>query len=325
MMRAFVLFRVGYMLISLVIALYAVWSSTFSIGKLALAFSPPVFLTGFRMFLAGAILFAYLMIAKRSSFQLRMKQWGFLFILGFFSVYLTNILEFWGLQHLTAAKASFIYSLSPFFSALFSYIHFKEKMNSRKWLGLGIGFLGFIPVLLMQTGSEDLLSVWKFLSLPSLALMGAALASVYGWVLLRLAVKQSEISPFMANGTSMLLGGAMALVHSFFVDSWSPIPIERGHVFDVTKIILILTFLSNIVCYNLYGMMLKRYTATFLSFMGLLSPIFASFAGWIFLREPISWTIFFSTAIVSTGLWIVYRAELKQGYIVKQQPKQETT
>lgn len=290
---------------------------------MALAFSPPVFLTGFRMFLAGMLLLGYLVIAKRSSFQLKMKQWGFLFILGFFSVYLTNILEFWGLQYLSAAKASFIYSLSPFFSALFSYIHFGEKMNRRKWLGLGIGFVGFVPVLLLQTGSEDLLSVWKFLSLPSLALMGAALAGVYGWVLLRLAVKQSDISPFMANGTSMFLGGAMALVHSFFVDSWNPIPIAQGHVYDVTKIVLILTFLSNIVCYNLYGMMLKRYTATFLSFMGLLSPIFASLTGWVLLGEPISWTIFCSTAVVSMGLWIVYKAELKQGYIVRKQPEQE--
>jgi drug/metabolite transporter (DMT)-like permease len=313
------------MFIGLVIALYAMWSSTFSIGKLALAFSPPVFLTGFRMFLAGMLLLGYLLIAKRSSFQLKMKQWGFLCILGFFSVYLTNVLEFWGLQYLSAAKASFIYSLSPFFSALFSYIHFGEKMNNRKWIGLGIGFLGFLPVLLMQTGSEEFLSVGKFLSWPSLALMGAALSGVYGWVLLRLAVKQSDISPFMANGTSMFLGGAMALFHSFFVDSWNPIPIEQGHVYDVTKIVLILTFISNIICYNLYGMMLKRYTATFLSFMGLLSPIFASFIGWFILGEPISWVIFLSTAIVSTGLWVVYKAELKQGYIVKKQPEQEVS
>ena len=63
--------------------------------------------------------------------------------------------------------------------------------------------------------------------------------------------------------------------------------------------------------------MLRRYTATFLSFMGLLSPIFASLTGWLFLGEPISWVIFLSTGIVSIGLWIVYYAELKQGYIQK--------
>ncbi len=305
------------MFISLVVALYAMWSSTFSIGKLALAFSPPVFLTGFRMVLAGTILLGYLTITKRSSFKLEKKQWISLLFLGFFSVYLTNILEFWGLQYLSAAKTSFIYSLSPFFTALFSYIHFKEKMNGKKWIGLAIGFLGFIPVLLIQTGSEDLFSVYGFLSWPTIALMGAALCGVYGWIILRLILKSSEISPFMANGTSMMFGGIIALVHSFFIDSWSPIPIANGHVFDVVKIILILTVISNIICYNLFGLMLRRYTATFLSFMGLLSPIFASLTGWLFLGEPISWVIFLSTGIVSIGLWIVYYAELKQGYIQK--------
>jgi drug/metabolite transporter (DMT)-like permease len=305
------------MSIALVVALYAMWSSTFSIGKLALAFSPPVFLTGFRMLIAGGVLWAFLALRKRSSFSLNKKQWLSLLLLGFFSIYLTNVLEFWGLQYLSAAKASFIYGLSPFFTALFSYIHFQEKMNGKKWLGLGIGFLGFIPVLLTQTGSEELFHAFSFFSWPTLALVGAALSGVYGWILLRVAVKNSEISPLMANGTSMLFGGLIALIHSFFVDSWSPVPIASGHGYEVLRSILILTFLSNIICYNLFGMMLKRYTATFLSFMGLLSPVFASLHGWIFLHESPSWTIFLSTGIVSIGLWIVYSAELKQGYIQK--------
>ena len=313
------------MSIALVIAMYAMWSSTFSIGKLALAFSPPVFLTGFRMIIAGVLLMGFLALTKRSSFKLDKKQWLSLLLLGFFSIYLTNILEFWGLQHLSAAKTSFIYSLSPFFTALFSYLHFGEKMNGKKWIGLSIGFLGFIPVLLTQTGSEDLFHAFSFFSWPTLAIMGAALSGVYGWILLRLVVKNSEISPLMANGTSMLFGGFIALMHSLIVDSWNPVPIAEGHVYSVLKSVLIITFISNIVCYNLFGMMLKRYTATFLSFMGLLSPIFASLHGWIFLQESPSWTIFLSTGIVSIGLWIVYYAELKQGYIQKTQKIQKPT
>ena len=65
----------------------------------------------------------------------------------------------------------------------------------------------------------------------------------------------------------------------------------------------------------LTGFMLKKYTATFLSFMGLLSPVFASISSWILIGERPSWIIFGSTALLSTGLFIVYRAELRQGYI----------
>ena len=298
--------------------MYAIWSSMFSMAKLALQYSPPLFLTGARMVLAATLLLTYLLIAKKSAFKLQPKHWISILLLGFFSIYLTNILEFWALQYLTSAKACFIYSLSPFFAALFSYLHFGEKMNGRKWIGLSLGLVGIIPVLLLQTGEEGLWSVFSFLSWPSLAMIGAALASVYGWVLLRLVVKDSEVSPLMANGSSMLFGGLIAFGHSFFVESWNPTPVHSAVPFLGWT--LVMALVSNVLCYNLYGMLLKRFTATFLSFMGLLSPVFASLHGWIFLGETPSALIFLSTAIVSSGLWIVYAAELKQGYMT-QKPK----
>ncbi len=305
------------MAISLVVIMYAVWSTVFSFGKTVLAYSPPIFLTASRMLLGGLLLLGYLALFKRSSFQLQKKQWISICFLSIFSIYLTNVLEFWGLQYLSSAKTCFIYSLSPFFAALFSYFHFKEKMNLRKWIGMAIGFLGFIPVIMTQTGSEDVFHIGSFFTLPTLAIVGAALFSIYGWVLLRLTVKDQEISPIMANGSSMLLGGLLALVHSFFVESWHPIPIDSHNIGPFSQGVLWMTLLYNVLCYNLYGLMLKRFTATFLSFVGLLSPIFASFSGWIFLGEPISWVILSSTAVVSIGLGIVYFAELKQGYIKK--------
>lgn len=304
------------MSILLVVIMFGLWSSVFSLGKIALDFSPPVFLTAARMLLAGVLLTTYLLLVKRKALKITLKQFLSLGVLGFFSIYVTNILEFWGLKHLAPAKVCFIYSLSPFFAALFSYIHFKEKINARKLLGFGIGFLGFIPVLMMQSGSENLFAGSSLISLPELAIMGAAAASVYGWVLLRVAVKD-EISPMTANGVSMLIGGSLALAHSFAIDHWAPLPVQDGHLLDVMKGVLIMTGISNIICYNLYGYMLKKFTATFLSFMGLLSPIFASFTAWFLLGDAPSWVIFMSTGILCSGLFIVYQAELKQGYIQK--------
>lgn len=121
----------------------------------------------------------------------------------------------------------------------------------------------------------------------------------------------------MANGTSMLLGGMLALISSLFVDSWNPTPMATGKALPFIAGTAAMTLLYNVGCYNLYGWLLKRYTATFLSFLGLLSPIFASLSGWLLLGEKLSWQIFLSTGIVSIGLFIVYREELKQGYITK--------
>ena len=298
----------------LVFLVYAIWSSCFAFAKMTLAVSPPVFLTGFRMCLAGFLILGFLFLKKRETLKLSIKQYVSLGILGFFSTYLTNICEYWGLKHLSAAKVCFIYSLSPFFSVLFSYLHFKEKLNLKKCIGLAIGFLGFIPVLHLQTGSEGLFTLWSSITLPDLSIVCAALFSVYGWILLRVFVK-TDISPLAANGVSMWVGGILALIHSFFVDSWTPIPVAAGHFSTFLFGVGAMTIISNLICYNLYGYMLKRFTATLLSFAGLLSPIFASISSWVILGEKPSLVIFLSTLIVSFGLWIVYQAELKQGYI----------
>lgn len=309
------------MYITIVALTYAMWSSIFSIGKITLEHAPPLFLTGTRMLLAGLIILSYLCFRNRASLKLTLKQFLSILILSIFCIYLANAFEFWGLQYLTAAKTCFIYSLSPFFSALFSYFHFGEKMNRRKWLGMAIGFIGFIPILAMQKGSMELLTSIPFLSWPELAVMGAALCSVYGWVFLRLVVKDQAVSPTLANGSSMLIGGLIALAHSYLVEHWNPIPVAPSALPSFIQGTLLMTCISNLICYNLYGFLLKRFTATFLSFMGLLSPIFASLSSWLFLGETPSPVIFVSTAVLSCGLWLIYSAELRQGYILKNPAK----
>src|SRR3989344_6378366 len=109
------------MSIFLVTLMYALWSSMFSLGKLALEHAPPLFLTAARMLLAGLLLMIYLFLKDRwfnrkkalSRFKWTWKQFCSIALLGLFSIYLANAFEFWSLQRLSAAKTCFIYSLSP--------------------------------------------------------------------------------------------------------------------------------------------------------------------------------------------------------------------
>ena len=75
-------------------------------------------------------------------------------------------------------------------------------------------------------------------------MIGAALCTSYGWILLRVLVKDSEVSPMMANGMSMFVGGLMALVHSFFIDSWNPLPVASSNMGSFIQGILIITLIS---------------------------------------------------------------------------------
>jgi len=302
--------------ILLIFFLFGTWSLAFPIGKFLLEFSPPIFLTGFRMTLGGIILLVYLFFRKKIPRFLSKRQIISILALSFFSIYLTNVLEFWSLSHLSASKTCFIYSLSPFITALLSYIHFKEKMTPMKWLGLSLGIFGVLPVLMSTTtGTEGLLGAFLVFTWPEIAMIGAVFFSVYGWVILRIVVKEEETSPLFANGASMLIGGILAFITSFIIDSWNPLPITSNSLPTLFGSIFFFTIISNILCYNLYGYLLKKYTATLLSLFGLLSPLFTSIHSWIILNESPSPLIIGSTFIVLIGLWIVYQEEQKLGYL----------
>ena len=300
----------------LVFVLYALFASVFTICKVGLEVTQPFFLIGSRMVAAGFILLLYQYFFQKQSFQqIKKEDWILFGKLAFFNIYLTNACEFWGLQYLSSFKTCFIYSLSPFLSALFSYFLFSETLSQRKWAGLIVGFGGFLPILLNASDpNEPSSSYW--ISAPEIAVMIAAVSSVYGWILLRQIVKNEGHSPMMANGLSMVIGGLLALGHSYLTENWNPLPINNYTIFFECALALIL--ISNLICYNLYGYLLKKFSATFISFAGFTTPLFAAFFGWFFLGEILTWPFYLSAFIVFGGLVLFYQEELKQEYFAKQ-------
>lgn len=300
---------------SLVLLMCASYGAVFVFGKITLAYSSPLFITGGRMWLAAILLLAYQFIFHRRAFRFTKSQIFPACLIGFSSVYLTNALEFWGLQFMEAGKACFICSFSPIATALMSYFWFNEKITKQKWLGLVIGILGFIPILVAHSSSEDSTGYIGFLSFAELAILGAAISNALGWIVMRVMVNEKQCSSVMANASSMLFGGAIALLHSYFVENWNPVPVTEFWPF--LQGFLALMLVSNLIGYNLNAYLLRHYTATYLSFAGLSQPFFAALLGWIFLGEIMSNYFWASVFAVCFGLYIYYQEELRQGLVLR--------
>jgi drug/metabolite transporter (DMT)-like permease len=291
-----------------VILLYALFASLFGLSKATLEHCEPIFLIGSRMAFAGVLLVTHQWFFNRRMFMsIPRKAWFDFACLGVIAIYLTNVCEIWGIQRMASAKACFIYSVSPFLSGLLSYILFREVLSKRKWLGMLVGFIGLIPLQLhsLQTGLTEG-STW----LGEFALLTAVVTSVYGWILLKQIVTRYGQSLLLANGFAMFIGGSLALLHSFVSgETWSPVPVSDMDQFLMNTLAMCL--ISNIVCYNLYGYLLKRYSATFMSFAGLITPLFASLFGWFFLDEHLTWHFVISFLLFVFGLSLYHRDELE--------------
>lgn len=299
----------------LVILLFALFASLFTFSKSALSLSEPFFLIGSRMTFAGLLLLAHQLLFHRASLQLKKAHLVPLCMLGLVSIYITNIAEIWGMQYMSSAKACLIYSLSPFVAALFAFWMLKETLSYKKGIGLCIGFIGIIPILFSYSSSAELAKDLLFISSSEIALIIAVFSSVYGWILLKKIVNEYPYSPLFANGFSMLFGGLLALLHSYLShEKWTPFPVLPGQYSAFIECTLWMTLISNVICYNLYGYLLKRFSATFMALAGLITPLFASLFGWYFLHETITWHFFASMLLFSIGLMLFYQEELVQDF-----------
>lgn len=294
----------------LVILLYVLFASLFTLQKDTLNYCEPFFLVGSRMLVAGAILLLYVMIKhKPSSFKIKPAHIKGIFLLALSNIYLTNIFEIWAIKHMVSSKACLIYSLSPFVSALVAFLVLRETMSRKKLIGMMIGFLGLLPIMFTQTQSEVDTGTFLMFTMAELSIVGAVFCSVYGWIQLKKVMQDYQYSPLLANGLSMCVGGVLALAHSYFAgENWAPLPVTSATPYIINTLIMCL--ISNIVCYNLYGYLLKRFTATFMSFAGLVTPIFASLFGFLWLNESVTWHFYVSIVLFTMGLTIFYREEM---------------
>jgi drug/metabolite transporter (DMT)-like permease len=307
----------------LVIFMYALFASTFTLGKAALAYVSPFLFIGIRMILGGSLLLAYFRYIKKENIVIRKADYRLFLCIILFHIFCAYTLEFWALEYVTSAKACLLYNLSPFITALFSYLLFSERLSYRQICGLIIGFLGFIPILVAQTPLEKIGLHVSFLSVYEIALIASVASSAYGWMMVKQLLHR-QYPLLLINGVSMTGGGILALLLSLITEgalgikeatTTSPYLVDLFGVSGERIIMLggyclALVIIANIIGYNLYGYLLTRYSATFLSFAGFMTPLFAALLGWVFLGEQVTWHFFVTISMVILGLYLFHEKKL---------------
>lgn len=298
----------------LLVLMNLAYAILFPISKIALGYASPMFLIGFKMTLAGGGIMIYQYIFNREKFYLPKESYLPLFYAAFFSIYITNVFDFWGFKYLSATKSCFLYNLSPFVAALIARFYFKEYFSWKKWLGLAIVLAGALPMIIFDPGSEQIVHPFNtFLPLPEIALLIGIIASPLGWLLAQRYLCTIDYNAVTVNGITMLVGGLLALLQSFLLESWSPLPVSNWHYFLLSAFAII--FFSNIVGNTLYVRLLKDYSVTFLALTSFSEAIIVAILDWLILDIPITYKFWIAMSVVFVGLYLFYIEELNKDKI----------
>ncbi|MEX0940168.1 MAG: DMT family transporter [Candidatus Babeliales bacterium] len=289
----------------LVILLYLFFGISFTILKFLFNMTDPLTVTFWRLLIAGGFFIFFYFWRHRKWPKIKVKDRSLFFQFTLIAIYLTFTLGSWAVLYISSIKACFYYNLAPFVTAIIAYFWYGRTLSIKKIAGIIVSFLGFIPYLRAAAQYESESVFHAFIWLPDIAMALAVISYAYGWLLINELEKRGYAAELI-NGVGMLAGSGLVL--GTMMITKTAIPIAEMSKFIALLLLLILV--GNIIFYALYSYLLHYYRPTFLSFMGIIAPLFAGFFGWIFLSEPIPPAFFVTIFIVALGLFIFNYDEL---------------
>lgn len=270
------------------------WGASFIATKIALAELNPQQIIFLRLILA-VILLLVIAIYSNKDFSFNLKNHAFIFILSLIAVFHLWI-QVTGLQFTSAVNTGWIIGLTPIFMALLGFFVFKEKLNKKKIIGIGIAFGGLW--LLVSKGN--------FFEIGLISNKGdfLVLASSFTWSIYSAVNKKVTLnySPLMTIFFLFLM--MMILIAPFTIDKKFVDLIFHLSSNTIFSILFLGIFCSGIA-YVLWSKSLKDMkSATAGSFL-YLEPFVTVFCSFLFLKEEITLLIILSGLIITAGVIIV--------------------
>lgn len=216
--------------------------------------------------------------------------------LGFIGYYLASLLDFYGLQTISAGLERLILFLAPTFVLLITALYFKRPIAGRQWLALAVSYVGVVLVFLQDlsfSGSQVLVGASFVL----------ASALSYAFYLIGSGELIKRVGATRLVAYAMSVSSIVTMVHFFGVHSWQgliqPLPVYQLSLFHAV--------VNTVVPVFLIMWSVARIGAPMTAQLGLLGPVSVLFlANWI-LGEPITSLQLLGTVFALVGAVVLAR------------------
>uniref|UniRef100_A0A7V2ZH57 DMT family transporter n=1 Tax=Ignavibacterium album TaxID=591197 RepID=A0A7V2ZH57_9BACT len=270
------------------------WGASFIATKILLEEVSPETIISLRLILAISLLGIIALLTKA---DFSFKKNNFLQILLLAAVAVFHLwIQITGLKFTTAANTGWIIGTAPVFIALLGWLFLKEKLSSKKFLGIAIAFIGLI--LLIGKGNP-----WNINLISNVGDL-LVLSSSFTWGIYSIINKKISLnySPLM---TIFYLFVFMALIII-------PFNINQRAVNSVINLssigwisILFLGLLCSGVSYVIWAYALREMHSAKVGAYLYLEPFVTVLTAWWLLKEEITLLMVFSGLLIIFGVYIV--------------------
>jgi len=227
---------------------------------------------------------------------MRRRDWMAILWLGLIGYYLASLLDFMGLQYITASLERLVLFLYPTMVVLLSVALFRTRVGGRIWIALVLSYAGILLVfehdLLVTSDTHD------FWLGGALVFAGAFCYALYlvgaGPVIARLGSLR-----FIA--WAMLTSAVFVMVQFLLTRPLAALAAPAS----IQVLSLVMALFSTVLPTFLVAEAIKRIGANRTSLIGSLGPVFTIWLGWWILGEPLHWIQLAGAAMVLGGVTLV--------------------
>ncbi|MEP6997882.1 MAG: DMT family transporter [Betaproteobacteria bacterium] len=268
--------------------------------KLAYAWTPidPVTLLALRMLYSAPFfaLMAWWATRSRRAQPLSRDDWFAIVWLGFIGYYLSSLLDFFGLQYVTAALERLMLYLYPTIVVVLSALFFKQRITGRIVVALALSYAGILLVF-----ARDL----EFAGDPGALWLGGALvfasSFLYACYLVCVGPVIARLGSLRFIALAMLASALFIFAHFLVTRPLAALLVPtRIHLLSLTMAVF-----STVLPTYLIAEAIKRMGASRTSLLGSLGPLFTIFLGSWLLDEPVHWIQLAGAALVLAGVALV--------------------
>ncbi len=270
------------------------WSSAFSVAKLAIADCPPLLLLAARFLIAGVLMFGIAAVS-RVRWTLGRRDILLFALLGIANQAIYLGVGYVALRDISAGLSVLIFSANPIVTAVFAALVLGERMTWAKAIGLVLGIAGvaFIVQSRLSIGSDHLRGI--LLTVVSL------LSFVGGTILFKRYAPKDGL--WIGNGVQSLAAGIALLPFSLATES-------IGDIVPTWRLLACFAFLVLLVSVFAYLLWFKILTvsgATAASSYYFLLPPLGMLFGWLLLGEHVALSDLIGIIPVVLGIYLVTR------------------
>ncbi|MCC6301819.1 MAG: DMT family transporter [Gammaproteobacteria bacterium] len=228
---------------------------------------------------------------------LAVRDYGIVLILGLVGYYLSSLLDFMGLQYISAGLERLILFLYPTLVVLLSAAFLRRPVGPREGIALLLSYGGIALVFLhdlAQPGGGDGLALGAALVFASTLTYAAYLVGV-GAVVARLGA-------IRLTAYAMLVASAAILLQFALTHPWSALATLPGRVYALA---LAMALFSTVLPVFMLSASIRLIGAGHTALIGSIGPVSTILLAWLFLGEAVSVRQILGAALVLAGVLVI--------------------